>query len=129
MLRLALCRNPPVAAGRRPYVCAPAPVHAALRLSVVSSCLGLSGAGLACLESQRCLRAGRPSPTVFRQSAWAREADPNRVILHLRQCRADKIWRYWIRPSGLLDEAERQGRAMQLEVIATSRNPAAAGGP
>ncbi|MDT3705218.1 MAG: hypothetical protein ROZ09_00220 [Thiobacillus sp.] len=50
----------------------------------------------------------------------AREADPNRVILHLDSAAPGNMRAVLDRAERLLDEAERQGQALQLEVIANS---------
>ena len=49
-----------------------------------------------------------------------READPNRVMLHLDSAAPDKMLAVLDQAERLLNEAEKQGRAMQLEVIANS---------
>jgi hypothetical protein len=51
----------------------------------------------------------------------ARKADPNRVMLHLDSAAPAKMQAVLDQAERLLDEADRQGRAMQLEVIANSR--------
>lgn len=51
----------------------------------------------------------------------AREADPNRVMLHLDSAAPDKMRAALDQAERLLVEAEHQSRAMQLEVIANSR--------
>ncbi|WP_310446684.1 hypothetical protein [Thiobacillus sp.] len=50
----------------------------------------------------------------------ARKADPNRVMLHLDSAAPAKMQAVLDRAELLLDEADQQGRAMQLEVIANS---------
>lgn len=57
----------------------------------------------------------------YQAVSLAREADPNRVILHLDSAAPDKMEAVLDEAERLLDEAERQGRAMQLEVVANSR--------
>lgn len=48
-------------------------------------------------------------------------ADPNRIMLHLDSAAPGKMQAVLDQAERLLDDAERQGRAMQLEVIANSR--------
>lgn len=50
----------------------------------------------------------------------AREPDPNRVLLHLDSGAPAKMLAVLDHAERMLDEAERQGRVMQLEVIANS---------
>lgn len=50
----------------------------------------------------------------------AREADPNRVMLHLDSAAPEKMLAALDRAEELLDEASQQGRTMQLEVITNS---------
>jgi intracellular sulfur oxidation DsrE/DsrF family protein len=50
----------------------------------------------------------------------ARKADPNRVMLHLDSAAPAKMQAVLDQAERLLDEADRQGREMQLEVIANS---------
>jgi hypothetical protein len=57
----------------------------------------------------------------YQAVSLAREADPNRVILHLDSAAPEKMRAVLDQAELLLDEAERQGRAMQLEIIANSR--------
>ena len=56
-----------------------------------------------------------------RAVSLAHEADPNRVLLHLDNAAPDKMQAVLDQAEHLLDEAQRQGRTMQLEVIANSR--------
>jgi intracellular sulfur oxidation DsrE/DsrF family protein len=56
----------------------------------------------------------------YRTVSLAREADPNRIILHIDSAAPEKMRTALDRADQLLDDAERQGRAMQLEVIANS---------
>ena len=57
----------------------------------------------------------------YQAVSLAREADPNRVMLHLDSAAPAKMQAVLDQAERLLDEAEQQGRAMQLEVIANSR--------
>jgi intracellular sulfur oxidation DsrE/DsrF family protein len=85
---------------------------------------GLSGGwGLRSLESQTVAVA--PAAPVGVNSGYqtvslAREADPNRVMLHIDSAAPDKMLAVLDQAERFLDEAEQQGRLMQLEVIANS---------
>lgn len=59
-------------------------------------------------------------PDGYRTVSLAREADPNRIILHIDSAAPEKMRAALDRADQLLDDADRQGRAMQLEVIANS---------
>jgi intracellular sulfur oxidation DsrE/DsrF family protein len=59
-------------------------------------------------------------PSGFQTVSLARQADPNRVLLHIDSAAPDKMLAVLDQAERLLDEAERQGRTMQLEVIANS---------
>jgi intracellular sulfur oxidation DsrE/DsrF family protein len=83
---------------------------------------GLGGWALRGLESGAVI-AARPAsmPAGYEVVSLAREADPNRVLLHLDSAAPDKMQAVLDQAERLLDQAERQGRAMQLEVVANSR--------
>ncbi|MFO7542333.1 MAG: hypothetical protein R6W97_05905 [Thiobacillus sp.] len=50
----------------------------------------------------------------------AQEADPNRIMLHLDSAAPEKMVAALDQAERLLDEADRQGRTMELEIIANS---------
>ena len=86
---------------------------------------GLSGGwALRSLESQAI--AAAPATTIadnnggYQTVTLAREADPNRVMLHIDSAAPDKMLAVLDQAERYLDEAEQQGRAMRLEVIANS---------
>ena len=83
---------------------------------------GLSGGwGLRSLESQTvALAAPVAVKSGYQTVSLAREADPNRVMLHIDSAAPDKMQAVLDQAERFLDEAERQGRSMQLEVIANS---------
>ncbi len=56
----------------------------------------------------------------YRTVSLAREADPNRIILHIDSAAPEKMRAALDRADQLLDDADREGRTMQLEVIANS---------
>jgi intracellular sulfur oxidation DsrE/DsrF family protein len=68
--------------------------------------------------------AARPvatDPVGVHVVSLARVADPDRVILHLDSAAPDKMLSVLDEAERLLNAAEREGRAMQLEVLANSR--------
>ena len=118
MVRLAYA-EPPVADGRP---------HAAPRRQFMQRCAfgclvlfaGLSGGWvLRSLESQAVAAVPAAIPG-YQAVSLAREADPNRVVLHLDSDAPDKMQAVLDQAERLLDEAAQQGRAMQLEIIANS---------
>jgi hypothetical protein len=121
MVRLAYA-EPPVAAGRAP--CA-APRRQLMQRCAFGCLLlfaGLSGGwALRGLGSQAVATVPVAFSGGFQTVSLAREADPNRVMLHLDSAAPEKMRAVLDKAEHLLDEAERQGRAMQLEVIANSR--------
>lgn len=83
---------------------------------------GLSGGwALRGVESRTLAAAPAAALDGYRTVSLAREADPNRVMLHLDSAAPDKMQAVLDQAERLLDEAEREGRTMQLEVIANSR--------
>ncbi|HEX7972652.1 MAG TPA: hypothetical protein VF501_10715 [Thiobacillus sp.] len=121
MVRLAYA-EPPAAAGRKS--------RAAPRRKFMQRCAfgglillaGLSGGwALRGLEPQFMAALPAVVSSGYRMVSLAREADPNRVMLHLDSAAPDKMQAVLDQAERLLDEADRQGRAMQLEVIANSR--------
>ncbi|MDP2111785.1 MAG: twin-arginine translocation signal domain-containing protein [Thiobacillus sp.] len=121
MVRLAYA-EPPVAGRRQP--------GAATRRQFMQRCAygclvlvaGLSGGwALRGLEPQAVATVPAVVAGGFQTVSLARVADPNRVILHLDSGAPDKMRTVLDQADRLLDEAEQQGRAMQLEIIANSR--------
>ncbi|MDZ7595967.1 MAG: hypothetical protein U0932_15075 [Thiobacillus sp.] len=121
MVRLAYA-EPPVAAGLEPR---PVP-----RRQFVQRCAygclvlvaGLSGGwALRGLEPQAVAAVPVAVQGGFQAVSLTQAADPNRVMLHLDSAAPDKMLAVLDQAEHLLDEAERQGRAMQLEIIANSR--------
>ena len=62
----------------------------------------------------------KPSSSSMPSVSLAREADPHRVMLHLDSAAPERMEAALDRAEQLLDEAEREGRAMQLEIVANS---------
>lgn len=121
MVRLAYAK-PPAAAGRKSRA---APRRKFMQRSAFGSLVllaGLSGGwALRGLEPQFAAALPAVVSSGYRMVSLAREADPNRVLLHLDSAAPDKMQAVLDQAERLLDEADRQGRAMQLEVIANSR--------
>jgi len=85
-------------------------------------CAGLSGGWmLRSLESPTVAATPAAGMAGYQVVSLAREADPNRVMLHLDSAAPARMQAVLDQAERLLDEAEQQGRAMQLEVIANSR--------
>ncbi len=121
MVRLAYA-EPPVAAGRRPAVARRRQLMQRCALGCLMLVAGLSGGwALRGLEQQAVAVAPAAMPGGYQAVSLAREADPNRVILHLDSAAPDKMLAVLDQAELLLEEAGRQGRAMQLEIIANSR--------
>jgi len=120
MVRLAYA-EPPVVEGRRPVV-----PRRQLMQRCAFGCLvllaGLSGGwALRGFEMQAVAALPAAAPhNGYQTVSLAREADPNRVMLHIDSAAPAKMQAVLDRADQLLDEADRQGRAMQLEVIANS---------
>jgi len=128
MVRLAYA-EPPVSRG---WGVAPAVPRRQFMQRCAFGCLillaGLSGGwALHGLESQ----AMTVAPTLmhaspgfvnsgFQTASLANAADPNRVILHIDSAAPDKMRAVLDQAERFLDEAERQGRSVQLEIIANS---------
>lgn len=60
-------------------------------------------------------------PDGYQVVSLAREVDPNRVLLHLDSAAPDRMRAVLDRAERLLDEAERERRPLELEVVANSR--------
>jgi len=56
----------------------------------------------------------------FHTASLAREADPDKVILHIDSALPIKMKVVLDQAEALLDQAERQGRSMQLEILANN---------
>lgn len=124
MVRLAYL-EPPAAAGRANRVARAVPRRQRVRRCAVGCAALFAGLGAGWV-----LR-GLDAPTLaapaallsggYQAVSLAREADPARVILHLDSAVPDSMEAVLDEAERLLDGAERQGRAMQLEVVANSR--------
>jgi intracellular sulfur oxidation DsrE/DsrF family protein len=120
MIRLAYA-EPPVVEHRPP---------ALRRRQVMQRCAfgclvllaGLSGGwALRGLESQTVAARSAAVPGGFQAVSLTQNADPNRIVLHIDSAAPGKMKAALDQAERLLDDADRQGRAMQLEVIANSQ--------
>lgn len=120
MVRLAYA-EPPAAAPRRT---AHARDHLARRCAL--GCLvlfvGLAAGWMLRGKESPALAALAPTvyDTAFQPVSLAREPDPNRVLLHLDSGQPERMRAALDHADRLLVEAERQGRQMQLEIVANS---------
>jgi intracellular sulfur oxidation DsrE/DsrF family protein len=120
MVRLAYA-EPPVAAGHQQAVASSRQLAQRCALGGLILFAGLSGGwALRGLDSPAVAAAPAAGIGGYQAVSLLHEADPNRVILHLDSAAPDRMLAALDRAERLLDEAERQGRAMQLEVIANS---------
>ena len=121
MVRLAYI-EPPVARGRQASSVPRRQFFQRCALGCLVVLAGLGGWAMRGLDSPPAL-AERPTtmPDGYQAVSLAQKADPNRVMLHLDSAAPDKMRAVLDQAEKLLDEAEREGRAMQLEVIANSR--------
>lgn len=121
MVRLAYI-EPPVAEGRTARA-------ASRRLFAQRSAVGgliliaglIGGWVLRGAEPQSVASLPANESSGYRAVSLAQTADPNRVLLHLDSAAPDKMRTILDQAERLLDEADREGRAMQLEIVANSR--------
>lgn len=120
MVRLAYAKPPAAAARaaqalpkqRRVQRCA----YACL---VLLAGLG-SGWALRGLDAQVATTAPATLPGGYRMVSLANQPDPSRVMLHLDSSAPERMLTALDQAERLLDEAERDGRAMQVEIVANS---------
>lgn len=120
MVRLAYA-EPPAQKGRV--------MQASTRRQFVQRCaygclvllVGLSGGwALRGLDAQFTVSGPAIADGAYQTVSLARESDPNRVMLHIDSASPDKMRAVLDQAERYLDEADRQGRSMQIEVIANS---------
>lgn len=123
MVRLAYA-EPPVAAGRSRAVASRRQLAQRCALGCLILFAGLSGGwalrGLETPAVAAAPGAGGAGIGGHQAVSLLHEADPNRVMLHLDSAAPDRMLATLDHAERLLDEAEGQGRTMQLEVIANS---------
>lgn len=120
MVRLAYTEPPAFSGG--PSVAAP---RRQLLLRCAAGCLillaGLSGGwALRGMEFPAVAEVPAPVKGGLQAVSLARQADPDRVMLHLDSAAPERMQAALDQAERLLDEAEREGRAMQLEILANS---------
>jgi intracellular sulfur oxidation DsrE/DsrF family protein len=121
MVRLAYA-EPPVAVARSQRAAPPRNFMQRCALGCLMLFAGLSGGwALRGLEPQAVAAVPAIPLEGYQPVSLARTADPNRVMLHLDSAAPDKMRAVLDQAEDLLITAERQGRAMQLEIIANSR--------
>lgn len=120
MVRLAYI-DPPAADGSESRNMPRRQLAQRLALGCLILVAGLS-AGWVLRGSESNLLAALPTAVSdgFQKVSLMREADPNRVILHLDNDAPAKMLAVLDEAESLLNEAEKEGRAMQLEIIANS---------
>ena len=120
MVRLAYAKPP--LAGERRSGSAPRQWMQRCAFACLILIAGLSGGWmLRSIESPAVALAPAAAREGYQAVSLAREADPNRVMLHLDSAAPVKMLAVLDQAERLLDEAEQQGRTMQLEIIANSR--------
>lgn len=119
MVRLAYA-EPPVAGA---HIAAAAPGRGWMQRCAMGCLIllaGLGGWALRGLESPVAVLPPARLADGYQGVSLAREADPNRIMLHLDSAAPDRMRAALDQAEHLLDAAERQGRTMQLEIIANS---------
>jgi len=120
MVRLAY-REPPVAGGWVPRAASRPRFMQRCAFGCLILLTGLSGGwALRGFEPQTEATIRSAVPSGYQTVSLAREADPNRVLLHLDSAAPDRMQAALDQAEHLLDEADRQGRTMQLEIVANS---------
>ena len=120
MVRLAYA-EPPVSAGRKSLAVPRRQLMQRCAFGCLILVAGLSGGwALRSLDSQALAGVSAPVIGGFQAVSLSREADPNRVMLHLDSAAPERMQAALDQAERLLDEAEREGRAMQLEIVANS---------
>ena len=120
MVRLAYA-EPPVVAGRPQTVVSRRQLAQRCALGCFILFAGVSGGwALRGLDSPAVAAAPGAGIGGYQAVSLLHGADPNRVMLHLDSAAPDRMLAALDHAERLLDEAERQGRTMQLEVIANS---------
>lgn len=121
MVKLAYA-EPPVVADRSLRAAARRPLMQRCALGCAILFAGLSGGWILRGIGPEVL-ATTPAVEVsgYQVVSLAGQADPNRVLMHIDSAAPERMLALLDQAERLLDEAERQGRPMQLEVIANSQ--------
>ena len=121
MVRLAYA-EPPAASGRQSRSAPRRQFMQRCAMGCLFLLVGLSGGwALRGFGTQAVAVLPAAVSSSYQVVSLTREADPNRVMLHLDSAAPAKMQAVLDQAERLLNEAEQQGRAMQLEVIANSR--------
>jgi len=120
MVRLAYA-EPPGSVGRKSLAVPRRQLMQRCAFGCLILFAGISGGWvLRSMESQAVAAVPVTLPGGYQTVSLTREADPNRVMLHLDSAAPGRMEAVLDRAEQLLDEAEREGRAMQLEIVANS---------
>jgi len=120
MVRLAYA-EPPGSVGRKSLAVPRRQLMQRCAFGCLILFAGISGGwALRSMESQAVAAVPVTLPGGYQTVSLTREADPNRVMLHLDSAAPGRMEAVLDRAEQLLDEAEREGRAMQLEIVANS---------
>ena len=120
MVRLAYA-EPPVSAGGKLLAAPRRQLMQRCALGCLMLVAGLSGGwALRGVDSRAVAGVSAPVVAGYQAVSLTRQADPNRVMLHLDSAAPERMQAALDQAERLLDEAERQGRAMQLEIVANS---------
>jgi intracellular sulfur oxidation DsrE/DsrF family protein len=120
MVRLAYA-EPPVAVGAQPQRLQRRHLMQRCAFGCLVLFAGLSGGwALRSMEMQTASALQAPAASGYQAVSLTREVDPNRVLLHLDSAAPGRMQAALDQAERLLDEAEREGRAMQLEIVANS---------
>jgi intracellular sulfur oxidation DsrE/DsrF family protein len=121
MVRLAYI-EPPVPDGRKLRVRPRRQFVQRCAFACLAVFAGLIGGwSLRGTEAQSMASVPSASPSGFQVVSLTHAADPNRVLLHIDSSEPDKMRAVLDQAERLLDDADRQGRVLQLEILANSR--------
>jgi hypothetical protein len=121
MVKLAYA-EPPVATDRSPGAAPRRLFMQRCALGCVILFAGLSGGWvLRGIGTEAVATAPAVEVSGYQVVSLAGQADPNRVLMHIDSAAPDRMKALLDQAERLLAEAERQGRAMQLEVIANGQ--------
>jgi len=122
MVRLAYV-EPPVAANRQPRATQRRQLMQRCAFGCLALFAGLSGGWVLHGLESRSASAAAPAQMMegYQTVSLAQVADPNRVMLHLDSDAPERMQAALDQAELLLNEAEKEGRAMQLEIVANSQ--------
>jgi intracellular sulfur oxidation DsrE/DsrF family protein len=119
MVRLAYAK-PPAAVRAAPAMPKPRLLQRCAYACLVLLAGLSSGWALRGLEAQVATTAPATLPGGYQMVSLGGEPDPSRVMLHLDSSAPERMLTALDQAERLLDEAEREGRAMQVEIVANS---------